>query len=196
MLNSYGIRKVGRSNLGVRVRLGNGDRSGHCPGPLGYAFTPTSGIGCILPTTVSGLWAALTLHKRPLPAVSSPQNIRHQLSKTLPPTSPPPAPPSPHSHLGVLGVAAYKIHHGRIKNAFDSQPSHHPCAQRRQKITNAKHPSSQDCVCEDELVPPPPIPPASPFIFSAVGRGQRGCDVWACTDHVTDHAPITWLIMH
>ena len=95
-----------------------------------------------------------------------------------PPTSPPPAPPSPHSHLGVLGVAAYKIHHGRIKNAFDSQPSHHPCAQRRQKITNAKHPSSQDCVCEDELVPPPPIPPASPFIFSAVGRGQRGCDVW------------------
>lgn len=104
MLNSYGIRKVGRSNLGVRVRLGNGDRSGHCPGPLGYAFTPTSGIGCILPTTVSGLWAALTLHKRPLPAVSSPQNIRHQLSKTLPPTSPPPTAQCPLFPFSTFGL--------------------------------------------------------------------------------------------
>lgn len=98
--------------------------------------------------------------------------------------SPPlPTRPTPHSSFprqspGILGVAPYKMHHGRFKNAFDSQPSHHPCAQRRQKITNAKHPSSQDCVSEHELVPPPPIPPASPFIVSAVGRGQRGCDVW------------------
>ena len=101
-----------------------------------------------------------------------------EMGSHLCPSLPPSTPPSPDTHLGVLGVAAHKMHHGRIKNAFDSQPSHHPCAQRRQKITNAKQPSSQNCVCEDELVAPPPIPPAAPFIFSAGGQGERGCDVW------------------
>lgn len=90
------------------------------------------------------------------------------------PSLPLSTPPSPDTHLGVLGVAAHKVHHGRIKNAFDCQPSHHPCAQRRQKITNAKQPSSQDCVCEDELVPPPPHSSCFSLHLLSSGAGGEG----------------------
>lgn len=45
--------------------------------------------------------------------------------------------PTPHSSFprqspGILGVALTKCTVEDSKNAFDSQPSHHPCAQRRQ----------------------------------------------------------------
>lgn len=69
----------------------------------------------------------------------------------------------PRQYLGSR-VATHNASWGRFKNANDSQPPS-PVHRGGQKI--CKHPSSQDCVSEQVG------PPASPFIVSAVGRGQR-----------------------